>query len=368
MELINATRLQAMCTLGVAPDGRESLVVVIKGTFRFPPPGESFLLHEEQLPLVMADVFTGEPGVSAPSHECDFAPRKQRCDVLLNASAHAPNGQAVTRLPVGVRIGNWHKSFAVVGDRYWDAGLAGIAPSSPQAFFVKPISYDVAFGGVDRLHADPAEHSAYAHNPVGRGYHRHVRETAIAGQPLPNTEGLDEPITRPDHAWVPYSFGVVGRGWTPRLGYAGTYDEAWLENHFPFLPPDFDERYYQAAPLDQQLPFPLGGQEVVLHHLTPDGRRAFTLPAFEAPVYVFPKEGGRVDYVATLDTIMIEPDLERFTLTWRASHPFRKNPHEVLQILVGRKGRDWWKRQEEVPFYVSPDLLPLLAPAAESAT
>ncbi len=31
---------------------------------------------------------------------------------------------------------------------------------------------------------------------------------------------------------------------------------------FPFLPADFDERYYQAAPTDQQLPIPLGEQTV----------------------------------------------------------------------------------------------------------
>ncbi|MCK7582586.1 MAG: DUF2169 domain-containing protein [Chromatiales bacterium] len=50
-------------------------------------------LHDEQLPLVMADTFTGEPGLSAPVYEVDFAPRKHRCDVLLVGSAHAPGGR-----------------------------------------------------------------------------------------------------------------------------------------------------------------------------------------------------------------------------------------------------------------------------------
>jgi len=76
MELINATRMPAGYTLGLEPSGRELLVVVIKGTFRFPQPGEPpghFALAPQQLPLVMADTFSGEPGRSAPVYEVDFA-------------------------------------------------------------------------------------------------------------------------------------------------------------------------------------------------------------------------------------------------------------------------------------------------------
>ena len=106
MELINSTRMVAGYTMGLEPSGRELLVVVIKGTFRLPVPGEEVRLHEEQLPLVMADTFTGEPGRSAPVREVDFAPRKKACDVLLTGSAHAPKGRPATEVPVGLRIGN----------------------------------------------------------------------------------------------------------------------------------------------------------------------------------------------------------------------------------------------------------------------
>jgi hypothetical protein len=119
---------------------------------------------------------------------------------------------------------------------------------------------------------------------------------------------------------------------------------------FPFLPADFDERYYQAAGSDQQLPLPIGSPEVVLLNLTPDGQRRFTLPNFDAPVHVFPKRGAREDLKATLDTIVIEPDLERLTLTWRVARPLRKNLFEVAQVLVGKKGREWWQQREEVAF------------------
>ena len=85
-------------------------------------------------------------------------------------------------------------------------------------------------------------------------------------------------------------------------------------------------------------------------NLTPDGRRSFTIPAFEAPVHVFPKKGEREDLKAALDTLVLEPDLERLTMTWRVSRPLQKNMFEIAQVLVGKKGEEWWQQREEVAF------------------
>src|ERR1019366_5042876 len=113
MELINSTRMLAGYTMGMESSGREFLIVVIKGTFRIPSEeGAALRLHEEQVPLVMSDAFYGEPGLSAPKYEVDFALRKQRCDVLLNASAYAPGGRPTRRVEVAAQIGSWSKAFA----------------------------------------------------------------------------------------------------------------------------------------------------------------------------------------------------------------------------------------------------------------
>lgn len=350
MELVNATRMQAGYTLGVEPSGRELLVVVVKGTFRIPPQsGGRLALHEEQVPLVMSDVFHGEPGLSAPKYEIDFAPRKQRCDVLLNGTAYAPEGRSIARLEVGLRVGSWSKSFSVVGDRFWYFS-GGAQATAPVPFAVMPLTYDRAFGGTDLRHNDPAEHAAYVANPVGRGFHKHLVEEWLEGSPLPNTEESDSAVTRPDGDYRPMAFGAIGRHWDPRYRYGGTYDQNWIDNIFPFLPPDFDDQYYQAAPLDQQLPIPTADQRVCLYNLTPDGYREFTLPHFEAPVHVFPRRGDRENLLARADTIVIEPDLQRVTITWRATRAIHKNMFEVAQILVGRKGQDWWQQREEATF------------------
>jgi hypothetical protein len=356
LELINATRMVAGYNMGLEPSGRELLVVVIKGTFVLPRPGEAVRLADVQLPLVMADTFTGEPGFSAPVLEIDYAPRKRACDVLLVGSAHAPAGREVTRLRVGVRVGPMEKAFDVVGNRVWQAGLTGINASGPQPFSAMPVSYDLAFGGADRNSDDPAEHDAYLPNPVGRGWHKHLKNAWVDGTPLPNTEQIGKAVRFPADKYAPMALGPLARGWPQRARFAGTYDDQWLADVFPFLPKDFDERYYQAAPDDQQVPVPNGPLDVVLSGFTPDGVRRFELPHFEAPVHVFPKRGEREDLTAKLDTIAFKPDEQRFTMSWRVARPLKKNMHEIAQVLVGKKGRDWWQQRDRAGFPISVSL------------
>lgn len=371
MELINATRMVASYNMGLEPSGRESLVVVIKGTFRMPPPDAPtghFALHEEQVPLVMADTFTGKPGLSAPVYEVDFAPRKQRCDILLLGSAYAPQGRPATRIEAGVRAGNWSKSLAVVGPRHWECGPLGATASPPGVFVQQPLSYDVAFGGADLRHEDPSEHAAFMPNPVGLGFHKHIRMDWVDGAPLPRTEEIGHAVHDPGGNYRPMALGPVGRGWSTRSCFAGTYDDEWLDKHFPFLPPDFDPQYFQAAPMDQQVPLEMFQQapvDVVLGNLTPEGITRFTIPHLVAPVHVFPKHGGREDHTAVLDTVVIEPDAQRFTLSWRVTRPLKKSLFEIAQVLVGKKGREWWQQREQVKFPVPVVMIPM--PPEEAA-
>lgn len=356
MEFINATNMQAGYTMGMEPSGRELLVVVVKGTFHLPKSGEEARLHEQQVPLIMADTFTGEPGFSAPYYEVDFAPRKLKCDILLQGSAYAPDGRPIPRVPVGLRIGQWQKTFAVCGKRYWEYGLAGVSATEPEPFSVQPFSYDVAFGGIDNFPEDPAKHTAFMYNPIGKGFHKNIKKEWIDGAPMPNTEALDQPVEKPDGDYIPMAFGPVGRGWATRLPHAGTYDQNWIDNIFPFLPPDFNDMYYQAAPLDQQIPYLRGGEKVILVNLTSDGQRHFTLPVFEAPVHFFPKKGEQEDVIPRLDTITFEPELDRFTVAWRTARLLRRDLHDIAKVVVGSKGRAWWQKRDHVA--INPPITP----------
>lgn len=349
MEFINATRMTSGFNMGLESSGREFLVVVIKGTFVLPRPNEQVRLADEQMPLIMADTFTGNPGFSALVQEMDFALRKHTCDVLLTGHARAPQGRAVTRMRAGLRVGSVEKTFDVVGDRVWQARLGTFKASEPLPFTEMLVSYDRAFGGTDLYSEDTTEHDVYLLNPVGRGWHKHLKSKWVDGSPLPNIEVIGEGVSCPSDKRAPIALGPLGRSWQQRVRFAGTYDDEWLDNVFPFLPHDFDDRYYQAAPNDQQMPLPQGPMEVALGGFTIDGPRQFTLPYLDVPVRVFPKRGEREDLTAKLDTIVFDTDAERFTMSWRVARPLKNSLHEIAQVVAGVKGRAWWQQREHVP-------------------
>jgi len=353
MKLTNVSGALAGWTSGFEPDGREMLIAIVKPTYRIPSNGEQAEPLPESVALVQADKFTGQPGLSAPLYETDYSPRKPVCDVIVVGSAYAPSGQPATRVPVGLRIGNLIKQFVVVGNRVWIKRMTGVTSSDPRPFTTMPITYDVAFGGADRtLEASQGKVFTYASNPVGRGYWQELDD--IDGKPLPNTEAADAPVVNHRGPYEPMSFSGVGRSWRPRARYAGTYDSEWLENDAPFLPKDFDYRYFQCAPEDQWMPYPRGGEGVILVNLTPDGHRQFQLPMRVMPVTFIPYRGHDVTREAVLDTIVLEPDNDRFTLTWRTSLALGKSLFDVKETIVGVMPAAWHRaRRGNKEYYPS---------------
>jgi len=347
MELLNASQLLAAYTQGLAPDGRESLVVVAKGTFNLPLDGRAATLADTQQPLLMADTFLGEPGLSAPLQEMDFAPVKPCCDVLVRGKAYAPGGRPVTQLTAGIRVGQMSKAFSVLGPRQWQSGLLGVAPGLPQPFTEQDISYARAFGGSHPIANDPQLRHCYLDNPIGCGWYPRSADSAdIVGMPMPSTEELGKPIDSPSGDFRPMALGPIGRGWPQRARFAGTYDEAWLADCFPFLPADFDQRYFQAAPEDQQTHYLRGGEDVLLLNLTPQERAGFRIPQMEVPVTFFLKKGGHETVQAVIDTLLIDTDTCQVQLTWRVSRPLQRNLFEIAQVLVGTMSTGWWRARE----------------------
>jgi hypothetical protein len=340
MDFVNRIGVQAGWTRGFDRDGRELIIVAVKATFSLPENERvEPALAEEQVPLTKADVFSGEPGFSAPLYESDYAHRKPKCDVLLNGSAYAPGGKRTERVTVSLRVGTMEKSFDVVGSRQWKRGVLLIDSTYPEPFTVMPISYDNAFGGVDRSQEDPLKYRWYPSNHAGVGYHEYLDPEILDGKPLPNTEETGRKVIDPRGKYKPMAFGPVGRAWQPRPKYAGTYDQNWLDHRAPFWPDDFNYRYFQAAPDDQQIPYPRGGEEVLLTNLTPQGTTRFRLPRMEMPVVMIPVEGHEFQPSTVIDTLLIEPDQRRLTLTWRALVPMKKSCFDMIQAIVGEELR-----------------------------
>lgn len=336
MQIWNQTGFPHEFTMGMDKAGHEYVVVVVKGTFDFPPaPGGPVRKSERLTPLVMADTHTGAPGFSATMWETDFAFRKPRCDVIANGAAYAPGGGPTERVPVGIKLGSWSKIFEVLGNREWRARGPVFMATAPQPFLRQPFSYDVAWGGADRLDPEDKLPASYPLNPVGSGWARTRNQHLIPGLRLPNTQAVGEEVRSPFGDYRPMSFGPMGRGWPGRIEFGGTYDENWTKNIFPFLPADFDERYFQMAPPDQQIDPPRGGEEVMLVNLTPAGRESFRLPKTALPITLFKGRKKAFEGDVLPDTVLFDPENRRFSLVWRVSQRIHRTILDFSECWIG---------------------------------
>jgi hypothetical protein len=333
----NTTGMPAGLTVAADREGRDHCVVVVKGTFAVGRDGET-RPAEVQEPLVYADVHLGDPASSSILYECDFARNKPLADLLVNGKALSPTGRPVPELMVALEFGSIRKEIRVVGDRRWESGLLGARISEPEPFESMSLGYERAFGGSDHSHPDPRYQGTELRNPIGVGFRKNPDAKAIEGQPLPNLEHPKQSLRSWADVIAPAGFGAIGRGWQPRLALAGTYDQDWLDHRFPFLPDDFDERHFLAAPVDQQVPHPAGGEVVRCRNLSPGGLFEFALPRMDLPV-VFRFRDRDAAVSPRLDTIVVEPDRRRALLVWRASVPLGRKLSALRAVLIGTRPR-----------------------------
>jgi hypothetical protein len=107
---------------------------------------------------------------------------------------------------------------------------------------------------------------------------------------------------------------------------------------------DFDEQFHQCAPLDQQMPYPQGGEAVRLIHLLP-GRPdvRFALPKLSMQVRVLRKDYSQASPEARVDTLFFEPEKQRFSVLWRASVALQRSTQELRDIAIGPVDPIWWR-------------------------
>jgi len=189
-----------------------------------------------------------------------------------------------------------------------------------------PLVGERAFGGTEGTDRGPV---AGPRNPVGRGFRPSGTGKELRGTPLPNLEDPAAPLTAPRDTPPPAGFAPIAAHWEPRRSFAGTYDAGWQASRAPYLPTDFDARFFQLAP------HPLvagrylqGGELVDVRGATPNGTLQFQLPALR--VHVDYRLGrNSQSRPAVLDTVIVEPDESRLVLVWRAALRCDK---EVLKV------------------------------------
>jgi hypothetical protein len=328
LQLENQTPFKA--TIALLPDrfGIDTLYVIVKATVTLRP---SLSLAEVQLPPTMADEYYGDPAATSLRAVSDMHIGKAGTDVLLIGQAWAPDKRPVQRMQVGMKVAERQKLILVTGDRVWQDGV----PSDPKPFESMPLIWERAFGGV---HRDGDTVAAEERNPVGCGFAGGRSASAMQGLPVPNLEDPAAPLQQIVNVSQPACLAPTAPSWLPRRAFAGTYDERWQRSRAPYLPDDFDPRFFQcAAPefaFDRYLQ---AGEHVQVVGVLPDGPIAFTVPDSHLSVAVT-IEGSMHHPPANLETLSIEPDENRACFTWRAAVPCDRQALKVQTIVVSRAG------------------------------
>jgi hypothetical protein len=308
--------------------GAEVWLVAVKCTFDIKPDG-SAEVSTDQPPVLRVPEYHGDPGKSSVKYEADLVMTKTTTDILVVGHACAPKGRPVTQMSVGLRVGSLHKTLRVTGDRKW--GSFGI--SSPEPFTKMPIVYERAFGGLDLKSAHP-ERDWDWRNPVGAGFA--VSRDHLDGAALPNIEYPGDTVSGWKDRPLPAGFGAIAAHWQPRVALAGTYDDEWMTKRQPLLPSDFDDRFLQCAPEDQQTPtFLRRGESVRLNGLTPSGELGFSLPdvflGFDTRFYDGTRE---LHKERRLHTVILEPDYPRVSLVWHTALQCHFKVHKLARTIV----------------------------------
>lgn len=337
MEIVNSSGWPAAAMLWEDLDGKPRLTVIVKLTFEAAEDGE-VRPHAEPLPIFEGDVPWGDERPTSVRFESDRVPFKPRADVVLVGKARAPGGRPCASFECALRVGRVAKTVLVTGDRHWVfPTVFALAPHATQPRPVREVelAYEQAYGGIDTEGA-----AFHAENLAGRGIAGKRRPGSLHQTLLPNLEDPRDPVRSWKSRPAPAGFAFYGRGWQPRLGQAGTWDDRYRETRAPRLPEDFSYGFYNGAHPDLQVEGYLqGGETVEMTNIAPADRTRFRLPVARVRVALerwtveparwaaargeqdppLPPVRAAESAEAALDTLVLIPDERRFYIVFRAA-------------------------------------------------
>jgi hypothetical protein len=329
-DLINSTPFNVRTSLLFDLEGNNLAVAAVKGTFTLPMNGEQPSLAEEQLDVLARDDYDDPSKMSCIRYPADLVMGKNGTDIGLDGTAYSPFNKPVTSLKVSVQAGHLSKTVLVLGNRYWTKSLfrPGYAVTKPEPFERMPLTWERSYGGKSK--SKKGETVLFAENPAGTGFV--FPGNRVGGVRLPNVEDPKQRIRTWRKTYPPATFGFSLPCAAHRIRYSGTHDETWVKKRRPLPPGDLSLRFFNyAQPELVSDGFLTGGETVTLTHLTPDGQRSFQVPMVEIRT-TFNIKGRKVSKKALVHTLMIEPDKNRFYVTWWAGETFGKSFHYVEWI------------------------------------
>jgi len=333
LQLRNETAFRPAIFVFPDEEGIDTLYVAVKATYNIT--GDRPRVAEQQKPVTLAETRNGDDASSiryaSEAHLC-----KSATDVVLVGEAHAPRGKPATEVDVALRVGPVNKVVRVFGDRVWRSSFGSLGPSSPRPFVQMPLVYEKAFGGAARPKQAGSPYEA--RNPVGVGYRGDRSAEEMEGTPLPNLEDPVALIQDLDDCPAPNCFGFIAPSWEPRRSFTGTYDEAWRRTRAPYLPANFDKRFFQAASPKLVCPGYLGGGEnIEVANASREGLLRSKLPSrsFEVVVVI---AGEAIQPVMNLETVLLEPSDGLMSLTYRGAVRVDKFVLDVQEVRIHAGG------------------------------
>ncbi len=287
------------------------VTVVLKATFGLVHDGPARLIAPVE--IIRKDSHHDKLPSRSLEAASETAPYLPNAGVTLSGHAYAPGGRPVPAMAVRIALMREEllldKTLHVYGDR------SPSAPAHATPFQRMPILYERAFGG-----------AGVEANPVGVG--------AAPGSALPNVVDPVDPSR-------PAGFGPISRYWQARKSLAGAGVRKKLEETVAEIADDFDWRYLQAAPLDQQLERLLADEWITLDGLHPALPRLETqLPGARALAHVHevgPHGAGPAQVLAMVaDTLTIDADRQCCSVVWRGHFPVADEAAlAALKIFAG---------------------------------
>ena len=304
------------------------LTLVVKASFALLP-GESALATEQDDLNERENHWDDDQNRSlyAPS---DLAPFKTRADVVLVGNAFAPRGKPVRSLLVGFRVGELERLIEVHGQRTWtrDGELREGSRWTKLA-----LRYERAGGGPDTW------------NPVGVS--PDAPSDRFGVRALPNLQPPGLVLTSPADIIRPVGFGPIASTWLLRREKLQDRADAWTDAALAYTPlgDDFDPRYFQVAPPDQQVNEIRDDERLVLENLHPEHPRLSTrLPGLHPKVFIDLGTDLPAELPMISDTLWIDTDRAVCTVTWRGQVPLTR-PDQPGRLVVAAEGAgqklDW---------------------------
>lgn len=232
----------------------------------------------------------------------DMVLKKQHGTFALAGKAYAqPFGSATEKMAIHAQLGQLEKTLYVFGNRHWEQGLTGWKISEPQPFFEMPVDLEHAFSPT----STPLQ----------------------VGSPLPNIELPSQLIHSPTDCPTAATFRALAVGAPEKQRWLGRVDEAWQQQHFPWLPIDTDPHWFDGVPADQTQPAYWQGNEnwSVTGMNAEQHTVSGTLPALRPRLLVqqLSTDGVNATRISEarldLDTVWLFPNEQRVLLWYRAA-------------------------------------------------